>query len=136
MALRLRGGIDAKLMQPFLIFKNRDRNYPMVNLLDKIDRVTYQTRPRAWMDNILFDQWLREPRAIRMDAKNRTRYLFMDNCSGHKRTENVTNAFVAINTEIEFLLRNSTHLCQLMDSFIIQKLKCTWRRKWERRKKT
>ena len=28
MVLRFRGGIDAKLIEPFLIFKNRDRNYP------------------------------------------------------------------------------------------------------------
>ena len=54
MVLRLRGGIDAKLMHPFLIFKNRDRNCPMVNLPDNIDGVSYRTQPHAWMDNTVF----------------------------------------------------------------------------------
>ena len=32
MVLRLRGSIEAKLMEPFQIFNNQDRNYTMVNL--------------------------------------------------------------------------------------------------------
>ena len=134
MVLRLRGGVGAKLMQPFLIFKNRDRNYPMANLPDNINGVSYRTQPRAWMDNVVFEEWLREPRAIDRDADNRTRYLYMDNCSGHKQTDNVSNALLSINTEIEFLPRNATHLCQPLDSFIIQKLKCVWRREWEQKR--
>ena len=117
MVLRLRGGIDPKLVEPILIFKNRDRNYPMVNLPDNIHGVSYRTQPRAWMDNIAFDQWLREPCAINRDAENLTRHLFMDNCSGHEHTENVTNSLTSINTDIEFLPRNSTHLCQPLDFF-------------------
>ena len=119
MVLRLRGGIEAKLMEPFLIFKNRDRNYPMVNLPNNIHGVSCRTHPRARIDNILFDQWLREPRATSKDTENHTQHLFMDNCFCHKRTENVTNALIPINSEIEFLPRNSTHLCQPLDSFII-----------------
>ena len=45
--LRLKGGIDAKLMQLFLNFKNRERNYPMMNLPDNVDGVSYRTEPRA-----------------------------------------------------------------------------------------
>ena len=111
MVLRLRGGIDGKLMQPFLIFKNRDKNYPMMNLADNIDGVSYRTQPRAWMDNTVFEEWLREPRAIDRDADNRTRHLFLDDCSGHRQTENISSALLAINTEIEFLPRNETYLC-------------------------
>ena len=98
--------MDPKLIEAFLIFKNRDRNYPMVNLLGNIDGVSYRTQPRSWMDNIMFDQCLREPSAIRKDVESRTRQLFMDNCSCYKRTENFTNALLTNNTEFEFLLRN------------------------------
>ena len=56
MVLRLNGGIDAKLMHLFLFFKNRDRNYPMVNLPDNIDGVLYRTQPRACMDQTFFEQ--------------------------------------------------------------------------------
>ena len=100
MVLRLKDGVDAKLMQPFLIFKNRDRSYPMMNLPVSIDGVSYRTQPRAWIDDTVFEEWLREPRAIDRDAENRTRHLFMDNCSGHKHTENVTSALLSINIEI------------------------------------
>ena len=91
----------------------------MVNLPGNIDVVSYRTQPRAWMDNTVFDQWLREPRAISRDTENRTRHIFMDDCSGHKRTEIFTNVLLSINTKIEFLPRNSTYLCQPLDSFII-----------------
>ena len=84
MVLRLRGGVDAKLMQPFLILKNRDRNYPMANLPDNIEGASNRTQPRAWIDKTVFEKWMRDPRAIDSDAGNRTRHLFMDNCLGHK----------------------------------------------------
>ena len=45
--LKLRGGAYVKLMQAFLIFKNRDRNYPMTNLSDSIETVPYRTLPRT-----------------------------------------------------------------------------------------
>ena len=98
-------------------------NYPMVNLSDNIDGVSYRNQPRVWMDNTVFEQLLREPRAINRDAENRTRHLFLGNCLVHKHTQNVTSALFSVNTEIEFLPRNASHLCQPLDSFIIQKLK-------------
>ena len=43
MVLRLRGIVGAKLIEPFLIFKNRDRNYPMANLSENIEGISYRT---------------------------------------------------------------------------------------------
>ena len=51
MLLRLRGGPNSKLEAPFIIFKNRDSNYPMMNFPDNIERVSYRTQSRDWMDN-------------------------------------------------------------------------------------
>ncbi len=89
MALRLRGGVSARLEDPFLIFKNRDRNYPMANLQDNVPGVSYRTQPRGWMDNETFCQWLEESRVIAADTQGRSRILYLDNCSGHKQTETV-----------------------------------------------
>ncbi len=119
MVLRLRGGVNAKLEDPFLIFKNRSRSHPMINLPDDIAGVSYRTHPRRWMNNITFQQWLRESRAIFQDSENRLRTLFLDNCSEHKDTEAVTEALEEISTVLESLSRNATGLCQLLDSFII-----------------
>ena len=71
------------------------------------------------MNNITFQQWLRESRAIFQDSENRLRTLFLDNCSEHKDTEAVTEALEEISTVLESLSRNATGLCQLLDSFII-----------------
>lgn len=56
MVLRLRGVTNAKMEAPFIIFKNRDSNYPIKNLPDNIDEVSYRTPLREWMDNIAFIQ--------------------------------------------------------------------------------
>lgn len=55
----------------------------------------------------------------------------MDNCSGHKITDQVLQSLEAILTGIVFLTKNATHLCQPLDSFIIQKVKEMWRELWQ-----
>ncbi len=60
-------------------------------------------------------------RFVRTDGRFRT--LFLDKCSGHEQTEAVTEELHNISKVMKFLPRNATHLCQLLDSFIIQKLK-------------
>ena len=62
MVLRLRGGTNARLEAPFIIFKNRDSNYPMMNLPDNFEGVSYRTQPCGWMENNVFLQWLQESR--------------------------------------------------------------------------
>ena len=79
MVLWLRGGVDAKLKQLFLNFKNWDRNYPVLNLLENLDGVSYCTQAHAWMDNAICEGWLGESRTVYRDANNYTRYLFIDN---------------------------------------------------------
>ena len=53
--LRMTGGINAKLHAPFLIFKNKNRNYPMKNLPDNLDTVTYRTGSSAWMNRFILN---------------------------------------------------------------------------------
>ncbi len=100
----------------------------MMNLPDDIEGVSYRTGTIAWMDQIVFNQWLSEPRAISRDAQNRRRILFMDNCSGKKITEDMEKSLDAINTAINFIPSNSSNLCLPLDSFIIKEIKAVWRR--------
>lgn len=86
------------------------------------------------MDQALFVQWLREPRAICPLSSDRHRILFLDNCSGHTLTQKVLNALNEIRTTIRYLPPNTTHLCQPLDSFLIQKFKQIWRNKWDAEK--
>ncbi len=45
--LRISGGVNAKLESPFMIFKNRNRNYPIYGVPDNVPGVSYRTVPRA-----------------------------------------------------------------------------------------
>jgi len=58
----------------------------------------------------------------------------MDNCSGHKLTDDVVASLDRVITELFFLPSNSTHLCQPLDAFIIQNIKEVWRRHWNQEK--
>lgn len=130
MVLRMTGGVNAKIEAPFLIFKNKQRNHPMRGTPDNVPGASYRTQPRGWMDAIVFNQWLREPRAIKQDADERDRFLFTDNASGHKLNAQTVVSLNAIMTELCFLPANATHLIQPLDAFIIQKIKEVWHRLW------
>ena len=86
------------------------------------------------MDRYVFNVLLLEPRDTSKGIHGRKRILLMDNCSGHKITEDANNSLRAINVEVNFLPSNTTHLSQPLDSFTIKKLKTIWRKHWEEEK--
>lgn len=46
---------------------------------------------KGWMDNRVFGEWLAEPRAMKKDCFGHKLVLFVDNCSGHSETEEITS---------------------------------------------
>lgn len=131
MVVRISGGRDSRVEAPFLVFKNKDRNYPIRGLPDDVDGVSYRTGPKGWMDRIVMPQWLSESRVIRPLSNNRRRTLYVDNCSGHTYTTDLASASEAIRTDIKYFPPNATHLVQPCDSFVIQKIKRAWSTHWE-----
>ena len=131
MLVRLSGGRDATIEPPFMVFKNKDRNYPMRGTADNIPGVAYRTGPKGWIDTTVLPQWIRERRVMWRLPDGRKRVLFLDNCSGHNQTEEQISAFLEINTELRYFPPNTTHLLQPCDSFIIQKIKVEWQTMWE-----
>ena len=95
----------------------------MMNLPDNIEGISYRTQPHGWMDNNICQKWLQEPQAISKDPDCRIRMLFLDNCSGHRLSEPVKEVLNNISMRLKFLPKNATHLCEPLDSLIIQKLK-------------
>lgn len=131
MMVRISGGRDARIEPPFLVFTNKDRNYPIRGVPDNVEGVSYRTGPKGWMDTLIMPLWMNERRIIQPLPNNRQRVLFVDNCNGHKETEALTAASASIRTKIRFFPPNATHLVQPCDSFVIQKIKTAWRTHWE-----
>ena len=131
MIVRLSGGRDSKVEAPFLVFKNKDRHYPIRGVPDNVDGVAYRTGPKGWIDTTVMPQWLSEQRVIRPLPHDRLRVLYVDNCSGHTNTMELQKACDGIKTQIKYFPPNATHLVQPCDSFVIQKIKRAWSTEWE-----
>lgn len=58
--------------------------------------------------------------------------LFIDNCSSHILNEDVLNEAEAIRTTLRCFPANITELNQPRDSFVIQKLKDSWRKRGDK----
>lgn len=83
------------------------------------------------MDGVTFKAWLSEPRAIKKLPNGLRRVLYVDNCSGHVIDDDTTSSLNSISTTIQKFPPNATHLLQPADSFVIQKLKDAWRKRWD-----
>ena len=134
MLVRLSGGKNAMIQPPLMVFKNQNRNYPIRNVPDNIPRVAYRTGPKGWIDGEVMLQWLKEPRVIDKLPLGRLRQLQIDNCCSHNLTEDIINAAESIRTTLRYFPPNMTDWNQPCDSFIIQKIKDSWRKRWDAHK--
>lgn len=82
--------------------------------------VIYGSQKNAWIDNVLFEKWLRQIDR-RMKVANRHILLFLDNCIAHVRVNGLTN------TKLIFFPPNWTRKLQPADQGIIQNLKVLYR---------
>lgn len=57
-------GLEDISHPPFLVFKNRDRIYPIRGIADNVPRFSYRTGPKGWIYTSVFQQWLSKPRSI------------------------------------------------------------------------
>lgn len=72
LVVRFTGGCEAKVYSAMMIFKNKDRNYPIRGLEDNVPGVCYRTQPKGWMDGRLFAEYLNERRANPLDKYGKT----------------------------------------------------------------
>lgn len=114
-----------------MIFKYQDRSYPIRGVPDDLPGVSYRTGPKGWIDKQVMVQWLRERRNICSLPNGEHRVIFMDNCPGHAITDELRQALLEIKTELRFFPANATHLLQPADSFVIQKIKAAWCKRWD-----
>lgn len=129
----LGGGCDAEMGIPLIIFKNSNRSYPIRGLPDETPGITYRSSHKGWMDSALFADWLNSPRIFKPLSNNRTRVIWVDNCSAHKLTPETKAALNRSRTELRFFPACATDLVQPADSFVIQRIKAEWRLRWDKK---
>jgi hypothetical protein len=86
MVIRISRGRRSMIEAPMLIFTNQNRNYSIRGLDDNIPGVCYRTRPKGWTDQVLFAEYFVEPRAFQSDVYGRPKMVWVDNCTGHNTT--------------------------------------------------
>lgn len=51
--VRLRGGPNAKIENPFMVFESQNRRYPIRGVPDNVPGVAYKSGPKGWMDTVV-----------------------------------------------------------------------------------
>ena len=67
MIVHISGGRCATIEALMIIFSNKNRSYPIWDLIDDIPGVSYRTGPKGWMDQTVFPEYFLEPRAYQAD---------------------------------------------------------------------
>lgn len=129
----LSGGYNAQMGVPMIIFKNPSRSYPIRGVQDDTPGITYRSSPKGWMDSALFADWLNSARIFQPLPNNRTRVMYVDNCSAHKLTPVTQAAIQRSRTELRFFPACATDMVQPADSFVIQRIKSEWRARWDKK---
>ena len=73
MIVHISGERDAKIEQPFLIFKNDRRSYPIRGVPDTVPGVSYRFAPKGFIGQVAAPEWLKERRAMRALQNGRKR---------------------------------------------------------------
>lgn len=133
MIVRITGGKHAEIAAPFMIFQNKDRNYPIRGCADDVPGVSYRTQPKGWTDRQLFAQYFTEKRA-HVTRHAGERVIYLDNCGGHNETEELLDRLEKMKAFLRFFPENATDLVQPADSFVIAKIKDYWRAQWNLKK--
>lgn len=115
MIVRLSRGWNAQIEPLFLVFTNKERNYPILGVPDSSPEVAYRTRPKGWIDTVGILFSLSETLAISVLPNGHRRHLWVDNCSGHNQTVSLSEVASVIRTDthIHYFPHDSIHPLQL-----------------------
>lgn len=129
--LMLGGCHNSLITAQMMVFQNTQRNYPIRGMPDSVRGVCYRSQPKGWVDSTVFMEWIKEHLKFGRIYDGKKRVIIMDNAGGHKITEEVQQALKEKNTEIRFLPKKATDICQPEDRFIIQNVRKALRELWD-----
>lgn len=131
-ALTIIGGDkSAHVGAPMLIFKNKERSYPMRGVPDNVEGATYRTQAKAWMDGGIFKEYLHDQRTWGSASTTDpvVRDLWLDNASAHEYTD-IDEHLSQLKTRRRMFPANTTDRLQPCDRFVIKVFKQYWRELW------
>lgn len=123
MMMRISDGKNSYIETPFIIFKNKESNYPIRGVPDDVSGVSYGTGPNGGISNKVNSEVAAENRALTKLPNWRRRILFMENCSSHYTTDEMKAILGKKNTEFKYLPANATDMLQPSYSLVIQNIK-------------
>lgn len=118
--------LGEEILPSMVIFQNDLRSYPIRGIADDIDGITYRSAPKGFMDQRVMADFLRSNKIWGTNRKKI--HLWCDNYGSHEKQVNLARS---VNIELHFLPRNSTHLTQPADSFVIKAVKADFMKRWE-----
>ena len=86
------------------------------------------------MDQTLFAKYFSEPRTFQSDVHGRSKVVWMDNCTGHNMTLQLSVVLETKQVILMYLPSYFTHLYQPANTFIISEVNDAWTRRWEAKK--
>lgn len=126
MLVRISGGTKAIIKASLMIFKKKNRGYPMRNIPYYIPEVAYRTQRKGSKDLIDMFEWLCETRVVTLLPNGNLYHLYSDNCSGHNLTEELLGTAERVQTTLNYIPLDTTKIAQPCDALVIQKIKVAW----------
>lgn len=113
------GGSHSFTESPFIIFQNKDSNYPIENVPGNVPGVSYLTQHKFGIGRQLFLDWLIATRAISKYIHGRERVIFLNNFGGQKKQSRTQKQLKKFKFSLLFFLcTNSTDLCHPCEVFL------------------
>lgn len=83
MMVHVSGGRSGVIKPLFMIFQNKECNFPIQGRPDDVPGISYRTGKKGWMDQRVMALMLKEKRFLKRRADGRKHIIFIDNVGSH-----------------------------------------------------
>lgn len=130
--VRVTGGEHGLILISVLIFKIVNHCHPITEVPDAIPDLCYRSSLRRWMDGWTWKEWLNEACVLKKSIGGSICNLCVDNFPSHIDDFKIKESLCLTKTQVHKLLVNSTEKTQASYPFVLQKIKDSWGRNWDK----
>lgn len=124
-------GRESCAAPPFFVLQNNERHYLIRNDPDILEGMAHRTGPMVFINCMELPQRLTETSVMRALSNERRRFLYVDHCSEHEKTEGLKAAADNIITSVTYFPPKCTHLIHSYNSSFVKKIKNCSNTYWE-----